>query len=123
MDRGRGNVGFLIMCIIAVVIGFLVLAAPPPRTRAGSRMLADLRRLLDGRRGGPQPEAPQDEALLLGAVFGAAGLAGYNDLQAVYNRASPAQSGSSGGDGGSSGCGSSSSGCGGGGGCGGCGSS
>jgi uncharacterized protein (TIGR04222 family) len=120
-DRGRGNVGILIFCIIAVVIFFLFIAAPRPRTRAGTRMLEDLKRLLDVRRGGPQHGAPQDEALLLGAVFGAAGLAGYSDLQSVYTRASPAQSGGSS-CGSSSSCSSSSCG-GGGGGCGGCGSS
>ncbi len=91
VDRGRSNVGFLIIEIIVVALFFLMLAVPRPRTPLGSRMLADLRQLLDGRRNatgfGRSGGMPTSEALLLAGIFGAAGLAGFGDLQAAYARA------------------------------------
>jgi uncharacterized protein (TIGR04222 family) len=121
-ERGRSNVGFLIVLALAapVALGFLLAHR---RTRLGDRMLADLRRLFAGLRNRAQAirrgEATND-AMLLAAVFGIAALptGAYFDLQRASTKAT--QSGSNscggGGDGGGGGCG------GGGGGCGGCGS-
>jgi len=110
--RGHSNVRFLILLMIAAAIVFLVLAIPRPRTPEGRRMLADMRRLLQNRRAAVGPQSPMGETLLMAGVFGAAGLAGAEELQRVYYQALPA--GSSG-----SSCGGSD----GGGGCGGCGGS
>ena len=120
-DRGRSNVGFLIVLAGAApfALGFLLVHR---RTRLGDRVLADLRRLFAGLRGRAQAirrgEAT-NEAMLLAAVFGIAALpeGAYFDLRQAYARADRSGNGSSGcgGGGGGSGCG------GGGGGCGGCG--
>jgi uncharacterized protein (TIGR04222 family) len=120
-QRGRSNVAFLIVLII-VAIGFFVwLGRPRWHTGQGKRMLADLRRLLSGRKAAVRGKPSTSEILLFASTFGIAGLTGYSQLQAAYAGGTRPQSSGSGC--GSSSCGSSSSGCGGGSGCGGCGSS
>ena len=120
IQRGRSNVGFLIVLIIVAAAFFFWLSRPRWRTGRGKRMLADLRRLMSSRRAGIRGKPKTSEIMLFAAAFGLTGLAGYSQLQAAYAGTRPQSSGSSCG---SSSCGSSSSGCGGGGGCGGCGSS
>lgn len=120
VERGRLNIAFLIIAIIGAIGFFVWLGRPRWRTREGSRMLADLRRLLAGRRLARSRKKTTNEALLLASVFGAEGLAAFTALQAAYAGTKP-QNTVSGSNCGSSSCGSS---CGGGGsGCGGCGSS
>ena len=121
LERGRTNVAFLIGLIIVAVGFFVWLGRPRWRTGQGKRMLADLRRLLSGRKARVRGKPTTSEILLFAGTFGLAGLAGYSQLQTAYAGGRAQSSGGS--SCGSSGCGSSSSGCGGGGGCGGCGSS
>jgi uncharacterized protein (TIGR04222 family) len=119
-QRGRSNVGFLIVLMLVAAAFFIWVARPRWRTGQGKKMLADLHRLLSGRKAGIRGKPKTSELMLFAAVFGLTGLAGYAELQQAYAGTRPQSSGSSCG---SSSCGSSSSGCGGGGGCGGCGSS
>src|SRR4029077_10267097 len=72
MERGRSNVGFLIIAIIVSGVCFALLARPRAATHEGVRMLADLRRLLDRRKTAIRAQAKTSEALLLASVFGAA---------------------------------------------------
>jgi uncharacterized protein (TIGR04222 family) len=120
IQRGRGNVGFLIVLMIVAAAFFFWVSRPRWRTGQGKRMLADLRRLMSSRKAGIRGKPKTSEIMLFAAAFGLTGLAGYSELQAAYAGTRPQSSGSSCG---TSGCGSSSSGCGGAGGCGGCGSS
>lgn len=119
IQHGRSNVIFLIVLMIVAVGFFFWVGRPRWRTGQGKRMLADLRRLLSGRKSGIRGKPTTSELMLFAAAFGLSGLAGYTELQAAYAGTRPQSSGSS------CGSGSSSSGCGGGGGggCGGCGSS
>jgi uncharacterized protein (TIGR04222 family) len=124
LDRGRSNIGFLIvLAVVAVIIAVKV--GNPFRTSLGSAVLRDLRSLFSGLRGraaAMRQGSGSTDLLWLAAVFG---------MTAVPTAAFPfvgefrprPDSGSSGGCGSSSsgdggGCG----GGGGGGGCGGCGS-
>jgi uncharacterized protein (TIGR04222 family) len=120
IQRGRGNVGFLIVLMIVAAAFFFWVSRPRWRTGQGKRMLADLRRLLSSRKAGIRGKPKTSEIMLFAAAFGLTGLAGYAELQAAYAGTRPQSTGSGRG---SSSCGSSSSGCGGGSGCGGCGSS
>jgi uncharacterized protein (TIGR04222 family) len=121
IQRGRSNVMFLIVLMIVAVAFFVWLGRPRWRTGQGKRMLADLRRLLSGRKAAIRGKPTTSQLLLFAGAFGAGGLAGYSELQAAYAGTRPQSSGSSCS---SSSCGSSSSSCGGGGGgCGGCGGS
>jgi uncharacterized protein (TIGR04222 family) len=120
-ERGRSNVGFLIILAVAApfALGFLL---QHRRTRVGDRVLADLRRLFAGLRGRAQAirrGETTNEAMLLAAVFGVTALpeGAYFDLQQAYARANRSGGVSGGCGGGGGGCG------GGGGGCGGCGGS
>ncbi|MBV9829186.1 MAG: TIGR04222 domain-containing membrane protein [Alphaproteobacteria bacterium] len=122
VERGRPNIGFLILTMIAATIFFLILALLRNRTAEGRRMLNELRSLLAARRDAPRPGSDMSEALLLAAVYGSAGLTGFTDTRALYKRAGWNSSNNSCSSGGGSSCGAGS-GCGGGGGCGGCGSS
>ena len=120
IQRGRSSVGFLIVLMLVAAAFFFWVGWPRWRTGQGKRMLADLRRLLSGRKSGIRGKPKTSELMLFAAAFGLTGLAGYAELQQAYAGTRPQTSGLSCG---SSSCGSSSSGCGGGGGCGGCGSS
>jgi uncharacterized protein (TIGR04222 family) len=119
IQRGRSNVAFLIVLMIVAAAFFFWVSRPRWRTGQGKRMLADLHRLLSGRRSGVRGKPKTSELMLFAAAFGLTGLSGYAALQAAYAGTRPQSSGS---NCGSSSCGSSSSGCGGGSGCGGCGS-
>jgi uncharacterized protein (TIGR04222 family) len=123
IERGHRNIDFLVLAMGVVAIVFAVMAITPHRTPQGKAMLADLSRLLSVRRGASRPADSGSEALLLAAVYGAAGLGAYSQLQSAYARATPAPGSSSCGSGSSCSSGDGGSGCGGGGGCGGCGSS
>jgi uncharacterized protein (TIGR04222 family) len=122
LNRGRSNIGFLIVLGIA----FLVVAyrvTHPRRTPAGDSMLNDLERLFGDLKGRASSEdaiaVDNNELSLLAAVFGVSTL--YTAMPDARRLFAPSNSSSSSGCGSSSSCGSSS-GCGGGGGCGGCGS-
>ncbi len=120
LDRGRSNIGFLVVLAVVGPLGALILVHRR-RTRLGDRMLRDLRRLfhrLRTRASTIRRGTMTNDVILLAAVFGFGALPSlYSDVQRAYA--------STGGDGGGSSCGSSGggSGCGGGGGCGGCGGS
>ena len=119
LNRGRYNIGFLVIFAGVAVCGVWFLVRRP-RTHLGNRMLKDLRRLFNAlrqRAATIRPGAMTSDAMLLAAVFGISALpaTGFADFVRVYKKAA------SSGDGCGSACGS---GCGGGGGgCGGCGSS
>lgn len=108
---------FLIVMMVAAVIA-LIFALFPRLTPRGKAMLADVRSLYVGLRARKQHRLPQNEAILMAAVFGigALGAFDYSYAKEIFPRANQASSGSCGSSCGS-GCGS---GCGGGG-CGGCG--
>jgi uncharacterized protein (TIGR04222 family) len=124
MQRGKANIGFLLILAVVLSIG-LVLAYLAPATGLGRRMLADQRTLF----GGLKARAKQlvaggasNDATWLAAAFGLSALpAGiFPELRKVFPKSG--SDGSSGDGGGGSSCGSGGgSGCGGGGGCGGCG--
>lgn len=128
LDRGRTNVGFLILLLGVFWIAIVVVLKPPLRTSAGSRYLKWLREshgeLVQKLRTG-RYERP-DELALAAGIYGLSGLTAIPALAALDSALHPRSSSSSG-DGGSSSSGSSDSGssdggssCGGGG-CGGCG--
>lgn len=120
LERGRTNIGFLIILAIAGLLVGLILVQRR-RTSLGDRVLADLRQLFEQLRSRAlmfRRGQMTSDVMLLAAVFGFAALPDtYSDIQRAYA--------STGGSDGGGGCGSSDggSGCGGGGGCGGCGSS
>jgi uncharacterized protein (TIGR04222 family) len=118
LDRGRTNIGFLVILAILGPLVALILVRRR-RTRLGDRVLADLRQLFERLRSrAPTFRRGQmtSDVMLLAAVFGFSALPSlYSDLQRAY--ASTGGNGGGGSSDGGSGCG------GGGGGCGGCGSS
>jgi uncharacterized protein (TIGR04222 family) len=135
LDRGRTNVGFLLVMAVAASVAARALAAPR-RTRRGDAAVQDVRELLSHLRdpAGGRVLAT-DEALLVAAAFGLAAVPGteWRELSRTMGAAPATPSGSSCGTStscstssasscGSSGASSCGSGCGGGGGCGGCGS-
>jgi uncharacterized protein (TIGR04222 family) len=136
LERGRTNVGFLIILII-VAIFFAVKFSFPRLTESGKAMIADLRSLYSGLKDRAlflQPGGATIEPMMLAAVFGVGALEGANFAftRTLFPRAKTAtQSGSCGssyacsttscGTSSSSSCGSSCGGGGCGGGCGGCG--
>ena len=129
-ERGRHNIGFLIVLTLIFTVVIYKLCNPM-RTQRGERMLKDLKTLFAAAQQKAKSRKSKmdvDETLLVAAVFGTASLATGQHawVRTVFPRATSSDSsggsscGSSGGsDGGGSSCGSS---CGGGGGCGGCGS-
>jgi uncharacterized protein (TIGR04222 family) len=126
LERGRPNVGFLILLACASVF-LLVLVTLRRRSGRGDAALADIRRLCGGlraRAASIRPRAMTNDAMLLAAVFGLAALpdAAFGAVRKFFIPApsSASSDGSSSGGGscsGGGGCGG-----GGGGGCGGCGS-
>jgi uncharacterized protein (TIGR04222 family) len=130
LDRGRTNVGFLIVLIIVFWITIYFVLRPPLRTSAGSRYLKWLQeshRELVQKLETDRHERPGDLALAAG-IYGLGGLATIPALAALNAQLNPRNSSSSGSTGSS--CSSSSSDSGsssdggsscGGGGCGGCG--
>jgi len=139
LERGRHNIGFLIVLAL-IFTPVLYKLCTPKRTQLGKKVLKDLKTLLAGSLKTAKSHngrGPRDETLLLAAVFGTATVAalGYGWIKQIYPKAMVNQlgvetscgsscgsssCGSSGDSGGGSSCSSSS--CGGGGGCGGCGS-
>ncbi len=129
LERGRHNIGFLI--ILALIFTVVVYKlCNPTRTLSGERMLKDLKTLFAAAKkkaSSKKAHLELDEDLLLAAVFGMESLATGRHawVNTVFPKATASQSGegsscgSSSGSSCSSSCGSS---CGGGGGCGGCGS-
>jgi uncharacterized protein (TIGR04222 family) len=122
LNRGRHNIGFLIL--LAIGFAFVCYKVSfPPRTRQGDALLADLKTLfasLQSRASGLRSGGATDELVLLAAVFGLGALSTTKfpyDIRALYPRAVSSSSSTCGTSCGSS-CGGSS-GCGGGGGCGG----
>lgn len=115
-QRGRSNVGFLVLMMIGYLIAILYLLRPPRRTRAGDRYLRWLKEshqglvslLTSGRR------ESLGEMVLVTGIYGLQTVPAMAPLHTAFH---PPSSGS-GGDSGGGGCGGG--GCGGGG-CGGCG--
>jgi hypothetical protein len=127
LNRGRTNIGFLILMVVALVIAAGVVSRPR-RTRSGDLLLEDMRTLfsgLSGRANTLSPGGASNEVAFLAALFGvqALPLAAFPFARQLGKRAQPSASSCSTfiSSCGSSSCGSS---CGGGcgGGCGGCGS-
>ena len=134
LERGKHNIGFLILLTIGLTIVLLRFCNPKEAPR-GKRLLRDLRTLLSGAKdklSAKHFKLSADETILLAAVFGAASLPAsrYPWIGKVFPKAAAGNTGagsscgsscgsSGGSDSGGSSCGSS---CGGGGGCGGCGS-
>ena len=140
LERGRHNIGFLILAAIAFTFISYKLANPR-RTALGGRMFRNLQLLFSTHRKNTSSDSfhiKNDESMLIAAVWGTANLGSKNHawVHKAFGKSeksgsddssscgsscgsSGGDSGSSGGDSGGSSCGSS---CGGGGGCGGCGS-
>jgi uncharacterized protein (TIGR04222 family) len=117
LERGRPNIGLLIVLSI-VVVYFLILLIWRHRTGLGDRVLSDLKTLFQSlhmRRDTLRPRMQTAEAALLAAVFGISALpAPFQYARDVFRKST--KNNSSCGSSCGSGCG------GGGGGCGGCGS-
>jgi uncharacterized protein (TIGR04222 family) len=112
IQTGHNNFGFLVTLGILLPIG-VVAAAKPSRTKAGDRMIADLRTLFDGlkqRSEQIQNGASPAEFTLMAAVFG---MATVPYAKALFPQSSSSCGGGCGSSSGGSSCG--------GGGCGGCG--
>jgi uncharacterized protein (TIGR04222 family) len=98
LERGRTNVGFLIVEGILVVLLGLWLLGWSTRTALGDRALADLRELFRGlrdRAGTLRPGGATNEVALVAAVFGLAALPSdpYADLRGAYARSTRKTSG------------------------------
>jgi uncharacterized protein (TIGR04222 family) len=120
LERGRTNVGFLVL-LMAFALWLLITAARRRRTALGDAVLSDLRRLFHGLRGQVAPAAEggaTSDAMLLAAVFGVSALPSlaFGEIKRVFAKADQGGSSCGSSGGGDGGCG------GGGGGCGGCGS-
>ena len=76
LNRGRYNIGFLVIFAGGAVCGVWFLVRRP-RTHLGNRMLQDLRRLFNAlrqRAATIRPGAMTSDAMLLAAVFGISAL-------------------------------------------------
>lgn len=132
LERGKSNIGFLVLLAAAFALGALQLARRPQRTSRGTAALQDLQHLLRPAKERISRSASPTELALVAATFGAVAFPdGAARLKQIFPKASPSTSGCGSGCGTTwaSGCGSSAgssggSSCGGGGcggGCGGCG--
>lgn len=124
LQRGRTNVGFLIVLVIVAIV-FAARLSFPRLTESGKAMLQDVKNLYSGLRDRAsflKPGGASIEPMMLAAVFGVGALAGqgFAYTKTLFPRAKQSKTSSCGGSCGG-GCGSSCGG-GGGGGCGGCGS-
>lgn len=124
LERGRTNVGFLIILMV-IAIAVAVKTISPRLTSTGSAMLADVQTLYAGLKGRAtqiRPGGATLEPLMLAAAFGVGALPGdgFAYTKTLFPRAQSSTGSSCGSSSGSS-CGSSCGGGGCGGGCGGCG--